>query len=209
MDSVEKLISRLALGLMFAGILLAITLPGKGNGMPKGPEGSSSLNAADRQFLTGAAEDTFAQVELAKLAVHKTSSPEVKSYSERMLSEHNKTIGEIRKLAEDKGIELPKVPSQSLQPIKSRLDKMPGGQFDSAYMAEMLKGHKAEIAVFEREQHIAADADIKSLASKTLPRLQAHLKQAENVGPHLTMVKATQSKPSPAVYKTRSGTGKR
>ena len=209
MDAVEKFISRFALGLMFAGIMLAITLPGKGSGMPKGPEGSSSLNAADRQFLTGAAEDALAQVELAKLAVHKTSSCEVKSYSERMLAEHTKTIGEIRKLAEDKGVELPKAPSHSLQPIKSRLDKMPGSQFDNAYMAEMLKGHKAEIAVFEREQQIAADSDIKSLASKTLPRLQAHLKQAESITPHLTMVKATQSKPSPAVYKTRSGTGKR
>src|ERR1700675_1360668 len=57
MDTVEKLVSRLALGLMFAGILLAVTLPGKGSGMPKGSEASSNLNAADRQFLTGAAED--------------------------------------------------------------------------------------------------------------------------------------------------------
>ncbi|MGH9567462.1 MAG: DUF4142 domain-containing protein, partial [Candidatus Angelobacter sp.] len=64
---------------------------------------------------------------------------------------------------------------------KERLSKLSGKQFDRAYMADMLKDHKADIAEFQRESRSGHDSQLKEFASGTLPTLQDHLKAAEKI----------------------------
>jgi putative membrane protein len=64
--------------------------------------------------------------------------------------------------------------------VKDRLGKLDGTAFDKAYVAEMIKEHKAAIAAFQRESK-SADPDVKAFAEKTLPTLKEHLSQAQAV----------------------------
>lgn len=60
---------------------------------------------------------------------------------------------------------------------------MSGDAFDKAYMADMVKDHKKDIADFQKESSNGQDSDVKQFASQTLPTLQDHLKQAQTVAP--------------------------
>ena len=63
---------------------------------------------------------------------------------------------------------------------------MSGDAFDQAYMQDMLKDHKTDIAAFEKESMNGKDPDVKQFATQTLPTLKDHLKQAESVNPKAT-----------------------
>ena len=206
MDSIDKVISRIALSLVFLGLALSVALSGKSSNEPASPAVSTNVSAqaanTDEEFVKAAAANAIAKVELAKLAVAKASREEVKSFGQHIIDDDAKLAETLKKLARAKGFTLSKG-SKALQAAKSRLQTVPADQFDNVYMAEMVQAQKYEITDFRREAKNNQDSDVKEFAARTLPMLEAHLKRAQNVIPSLKMVRSA-AKPSPAVYKKRS-----
>jgi putative membrane protein len=66
------------------------------------------------------------------------------------------------------------------QAVYDRLSQLHGAEFDRAYMQDMVKDHKNDIAEFQKEANRGKNEDLKSFASETLPTLQEHLKMAQN-----------------------------
>lgn len=143
----------------------------------------SSLSAIDKHFVRKAAEGGLAEVELGKLATEKASSDDVKKFGQRMVDDHGKANDQLKQLASSKGIEIPNALSAKDKAIKSRLEKLSGEQFDKAYMNDMVKDHTQDVSEFKKESTSAKDSDVKSFASQTLPTLEEHLKQAQNIAP--------------------------
>jgi Predicted outer membrane protein len=143
------------------------------------PDGGSVTS--DQTFLKEAAEGGLAEVELGQLAVEKSSSEDVKSFAQRMVEDHGKANEDLKQLATQKGVSLPSEPTAKQKAKKEHLSKLSGDEFDRAYMSDMLKDHRTDIAAFEKESDSGKDSDIKKFASQALPTLRAHLKQAESV----------------------------
>jgi predicted outer membrane protein len=61
------------------------------------------------------------------------------------------------------------------------LASLSGAEFDKAYVAKMVKGHKKAIREFETASAVLTDADLKRYADKTLPTLQDHLSMAQEL----------------------------
>jgi putative membrane protein len=141
---------------------------------------SSAKSSTDVKFVKEAADGGMAEVELGQLAVEKASNEEVKKFGQRMVDDHGKANDKLKEIASSKGIELPQEPSAKHKAIKERLSKLSGTDFDHAYMADMLKDHKMDIAAFTHESTSGKDAEVKSFASDTLPTLQDHLKNARS-----------------------------
>jgi len=169
-------------GLGFLSIALAVAgfAAAQEAGAPAMSSPASSTSA-DAKFLKEAADGGMAEVELGQLASEKASSSDVKQFGQRMVEDHGKANNELKQLATEKHVDLPAEPSAKHKATKARLEKLSGDQFDKAYMADMLKDHKKDVAAFEKESSSATDPDIKSFATKTLPTLQAHLKQAQSL----------------------------
>ena len=134
----------------------------------------------DHHFVTEAASGGMAEVELGKLASEKATSPEVKKFGERMADDHGKANDELKTLAQNKSITLPNALDAKHKATVDRLSKLTGEAFDRAYMQEMLKDHKTDVAAFRTESKSGKDADIKAWAAKTLPTLEEHLKLAQD-----------------------------
>jgi putative membrane protein len=128
----------------------------------------------------------MAEVELGKLATEKASSEQVKKFGQRMVDDHTKAGDELKGIASNKGIQVPEKLSAKDQMTKERLSKLSGEQFDKAYMNDMVKDHTQDVADFKRESTSGTDSDVKEYASKTLPTLQDHLRQAKEVAPAST-----------------------
>jgi len=147
------------------------------------PTAHSQLNMADRKFVKDAAHGGMAEVELGQLAAEKASSDDVKKFGQRMVDDHSKANDDLKQLATKKGVHVPQQLSAKDKATKARLSKLSGEQFDKAYMANMVRDHKKDVAEFRRETESAKDPDVKNFAASTLPTLEDHLKQAQSLAP--------------------------
>lgn len=72
---------------------------------------AEALMEDEIDFMKQAAQNGHAEVESAKLAQKKASSPQVKSFAQHMIADRTKANKELMALAKGKGVELPKEPS--------------------------------------------------------------------------------------------------
>jgi putative membrane protein len=142
---------------------------------------NGQLSPADKQFVKKAAEGGMDEVELGQLATQNAKSDEVKQFGQRMVDDHSKANDQLKQVAEQKGVTLPTKLSPKDQAEKDRLSKLKGEQFDRAYMQHMVMDHKKDVAEFKKESTSAKDPEVKNWAAQTLPTLESHLKQAEQV----------------------------
>jgi putative membrane protein len=148
---------------------------------------SAGTAMADTKFMKEAAEGGMAEVALGQLAVEKASSSDVKKFGQRMVDDHSKANDQLKQLATEKKVDLPQDLNAKDKATKATLEKLPGDQFDQAYMKDMVKDHKKDVSDFRRESKSAHDPDVKQFASQTLPTLEDHLKQAESIAPQGAM----------------------
>ena len=139
------------------------------------------VNDADRQFVNKAASDGVAEVELGQIATQRAARPSVRSFAERMVTDHGRSNTELSALAGSKSIELPTTLDASQQAMRDRLSALNGADFDRAYMSEMVRDHTEDVAMFERAAEVSTDPDVKAWAARSLPMLREHLALARQV----------------------------
>ena len=148
---------------------------------PAKEQSAGGLAASDRKFVMEVARGGMAEVELGKMAAEKGASDAVKQFGKRMADDHGKAAEELKQIAQQKGLTLPADLDPKHKQLRDRLAKLNGAEFDKAYANEMVKDHKKDVADFRREAKGAKDPDLKAWAGKTLPTLEEHLKQAQDM----------------------------
>ncbi|HTL45363.1 MAG TPA: DUF4142 domain-containing protein [Vicinamibacterales bacterium] len=146
----------------------------------KSAQSSTAVSAADKAFVREAAIGGMAEVDLGNLAKEKASSADVKSFGDRMVTDHGKANDELKQWAEQNKVTLPTEIDAKHKAMHDRLSKLSGDAFDKAYMKDMVADHKADVAKFRTESKSAHNADLKAWAGKTLPTLEDHLKLAQD-----------------------------
>lgn len=144
-------------------------------------KGDGKLSGSDRNFVTTAAEDGHAEVELGKLAQQNGSSAAVKQFGQRMIEDHTKAGKELETIATKLGMTPPKEPGSKHQADIKKFSKLTGEKFDREYAEHMVKDHEKAVALFEKQAKNGDAAELKAFASKTLPALQEHLKMARDL----------------------------
>jgi len=158
--------------------LIALTVPVAAQGQ---------LNDADREFVNKAAIGNVAEIELGRVATQRAARPSVRSFAERMVTDHEKNNAELTTLARSKGIDVSSTLDTTHQAMRDRLSGLSGADFDRAYMSEMVRDHTEDVALFEREAQSASDADVKAYAARSLPTLREHLALARQVNSQVTL----------------------
>lgn len=168
------------------------------NGTAMSSKHSAGTAVSDKTFVKKAAEGGLAEVELGQLATQKAASEDVKKFGQRMVDDHSKANDQLKQVAEQQHIELPTEPSAKDKALKARLEKLSGEQFDKAYMHDMVKDHRTDVAEFAHEAKMGKDPAVKSFAESTLPTLREHLKLAEKIAPsqEKTKTSARNERPS-------------
>ena len=179
------IVRNLALSTVIAGIswLGSAAQSTSASNTQAGTAQSGKVSPADKLFMRKAARGGKAEVELGKLAQEKASSPEVKQFGQRMVTDHSQAANQLKQVAEQKGVTLPDTLSAKDKATKARLEKLSGDQFDRAYMKDMVQDHRKDVSEFERASKTAKDPAVKSFAEQTLPTLREHLKEAQKIAP--------------------------
>ena len=141
----------------------------------------------DREFVNKAATGNLAEIELGRVAAQRAARPSVRSFGERMVTDHGRSNAELTSLARSKGIEVPTALEPSQQAVRDQLRALSSNDFDRAYMSEMARDHTEDIALFERAAEISTDPDLKAWAAQSLPMLREHLALARQVNSEVVL----------------------
>lgn len=139
---------------------------------------STPLSDKDKEFMTKAAQGGMMEVTLGQTVSQKAQSPDVKTFAERMVTDHSKANDELKQLASTKGMTLPTDMGEHQKSV-DELSKKSGKDLDKSYMSEMVKDHEKDVAEFKKASNDVQDADLKAWATKTLPTLEEHLRMAK------------------------------
>ena len=171
-----KIVSILpAAALAVCGLFLLAT-----HGMAE--EKKTTLNSADERFVKNEVTAGKAVVKLAGLGAKKTERTDIRAFAEMLVTDHSKANEELTKLAGTKGVELSTEADPKHEETYQKLENESGPNFDKAFLAEIVSGHKKCVSDFEKASQDAKDDDLKAWAEKMVPALKAHLEKAKELG---------------------------
>ncbi|HEY6643788.1 DUF4142 domain-containing protein [Povalibacter sp.] len=148
-----------------------------------GSPSQSRSRLSSEEFAEKAGAAGHAEVAMGKLGSQKAQSAAVKAYAEKMVADHTKGNQELATTAEAQGFDVPSSPDamHKMMHEKFKLQKA-DAEFDQDFMKQMVKDHKAVIALYETAvSDPDVDPTLQALARKTLPTLRDHLAQAEKL----------------------------
>ena len=168
-----------------AVVLAMTTIPAFAQDPPKTHDTQKTTTAAkatgDQHFVTDVAHDGMAEVELGKMAAEKASNDQVKKFGQRMADDHAKAGDELKAIAQKNNLTWPTEIDAKHKATHDRLMKLSGEAFDRAYMQDMVAGHRAAVNAFKMESKSGKNAEVQAWATKTLPTIEDHLKQAQDI----------------------------
>ena len=134
----------------------------------------------DEDFIREAASGGMMGVELGRYAQQNAQNPRVKQFGAMMVRNHSKANEEIREIASGKNVTLSDMEDSHRRKMTDLQEKS-GGDFDEAYISEMVDKHEKDVDRFKKLAEDGKDSDLKAFAMKTLPVLLVHLDSAKSI----------------------------
>jgi putative membrane protein len=132
-------------------------------------------------LLVTTARSSGSEVSLSRIALARSSNPEVKRFAQQAIADHEQMNQEIRHLANRRGIPVLPVPDEMNQTVCAHLLKLSGAELDREYIWEIVAEHAKMAAKFEPDGQQEKDPEIRRWAARQLPIFQDHLKMAQHI----------------------------
>jgi putative membrane protein len=97
-----------------------------------------------------------AEVELGQLALQKGTSPQVKQFAQRMVTDHTQANQELMQLAKIQNLDLPTQVDAKHKADMDRLRGMNGTAFDTAHLQHMVQDPQKDVAEFQKQPRAVA-----------------------------------------------------
>jgi putative membrane protein len=107
------------------------TMPGTDTGQ------ADFQKMADQSFVRKTMENDEAQIQLSQLAEQRSSSADVKQFSQQMVKVHTDLDSQLQPTAKQLDVDQPKGPSKKEKKELERLQGLSGQDFDMAYLQDM------------------------------------------------------------------------
>jgi len=146
-----------------------------------------ALAAGDKisadDFVKKAGEAGAAEVAMGQYGAEHATDASVKAFAERMVKDHTKANKELMTAAEAKGLKVPTEPGMTHKAMMEKFEHQKAdADFDHDFMKQMVKDHEGAVELFRKASaDTTLDADLRSLAKKTLPTLEDHLAAAQKL----------------------------
>ncbi len=136
-------------------------------------------------FVRAAAASDLYETEASRLAEQRSQNAQVKQFAQRMLRDHGKTTGELKgMLGHLQGVSAQQMTAdldQQHEALLRQLQGAQGAEFDRLFAQQQLQSHQAAVELFRAYAQSGDDARLKQWASQTLPSLEEHLREAQQL----------------------------
>jgi putative membrane protein len=147
---------------------------------------SAKMGLSDGNIMALLAVANESDIEGGQLAEVKASSPQVRSYGSRMISEHASMLQQGNQLSKQLRISpiQPEPAQQMVIEHKKAMDALKtksGGEFDRAYIEHDINMHQRVTRLVDEATKAADSAQLRTFLERSRPALEDHLEQARNV----------------------------
>ena len=150
--------------------------------------GTTGTMEADREFVEEQLALGNTEIELGRMAQERGTHPDVKEFGAMMVREHQAAAQELRPIGSQlgtaagaPGTDAREEAREELTELREELAQLTGRDFDRKYIEEMIDDHEAGIRDLESRVENAANADVRTWASRTLPKMRQHLERAKSI----------------------------
>jgi putative membrane protein len=144
---------------------------------------AAALTAA--AFARTAAMSDLYEMEASRLAEQRSQNAQVKQFAQHMLRDHQKTTNELKgMLPQLQGVSAQQMPTgldQQHQALVQQLQGARGAEFDRVFAQQQLQSHQTAVELFRAYAQSGDNAQLKQWAAQTLPSLEEHLRQAQQL----------------------------
>jgi predicted outer membrane protein len=149
---------------------------------------------SDAAFVAKNIEDNKREIDLAKMAIEKSTDENVKSIAQLVIDDNSKILKVLEKIngepatSDSEQIESINEPNDEVQPAPAlTLNDATGEQFDSIWIKQMLDGQKIKLGELHQARKTTADPEIKSLVKEAIPLIRKHRDRLESIkNPEIT-----------------------
>lgn len=141
--------------------------PRQNNATDKNWNNSSQLSNHDRLFLHTLSSEDQSEIDLAKLALQKSTNPQVQQYakSKILAADPSMEQGALR-IAQQDHSPVSAAPNATDKAEYKDLAKLSGKEFDRAYMRYESRQQSADLTVVQNEVTSATNSQVSSFARK-------------------------------------------
>lgn len=132
-------------------------------------------------FAENAAMGNMYEIEAAKIAQSKSKNSDVKSFAAMMIKDHTAMMNEMKPLITAAGQTPPTELDQRRKGFLDNLNAAPADQFDKTYIDQQVAAHEETLTLLNGYGEHGDDAGLKGAATKSAPKVQAHLDQARSI----------------------------
>lgn len=144
------------------------------NEMAKGPD-------ADKAFLKKAMEANVAEMQMAQLALDKSTDDQIRHFALKMQDDHGKMQDELKQAAEQLNVPVPAEPSKGAAKSIEKMKALSGDAFDQAYIKEMIKAHKEDSKAFKDEARDTTSPQLKEMMTRNDQTIESHLQEIQQI----------------------------
>ena len=148
----------------------------------------------DNNILARLAQGDRMEVQAAKIAVSKATSPSLRAFAREIADNHSAAENDARTLSQR--LKIPEQPAASdttkahQQKLVTQLNALPKGTaFDTTYVRHLVDAHAATLKEAKAFEAKATHPEVKKLIQGVIPELERHLGRARVIGKALTAAK--------------------
>jgi len=139
---------------------------------------------SDEDFVHDVAIMNMTEIELSRMALTKATSPDVRSFAQRMIDDHGAAGDKLKGVISAYQMQWPSQLDDEHRKSVDELAKKQAGDFDREYAKAMVHGHQDLVAKLESRLDVEALANWKAAAagrtqSKEMPDPKAELRDVE------------------------------
>ncbi len=151
---------------------------------PMTPSAMADMAKSPGAYITAAGQSDKFEVTEGKLASKMGSSPKVRAFGQKMVTDHTKSTMQVMMAAKMSG--LPKMPPPVLRPdqqdMVAQLKSATGPAFDSMYLQQQMQSHQQALMVQQNYAQHGTNKDLKMAATKIVPVVKSHIAMLQGMG---------------------------
>jgi putative membrane protein len=136
---------------------------------------------SDAAFLAYAAEINLLEVEIGRLALQKAINGDVKDYARMLIDDHNKSLLELKTLANKQTITLPNAIPEPLMEKYNGLKEKSAADFDKAFVDMMVEEHETAVDKMTAISQKIKNSDSKLWSSRQIDSFITHRDEAKKL----------------------------
>ncbi|HEX4796734.1 MAG TPA: DUF4142 domain-containing protein [Humisphaera sp.] len=135
----------------------------------------------EQEFIKAASSGNNFEIQLSQYVQQRSQDQQVKELAQKLAQDHQQAEQQLRQVAQQSGVTLENGLMPAQQAKLQEFQKKQGAELDRAYIFCNVGDHHKDIMEYRWAAQNAQSSQLKQYCEQTLPHLQDHLRQVDQV----------------------------